>query len=118
MAARGASRSPGRARTLTRAQSGCRLCSGLPRSPAPTPGHGHHFRSRHPAASSPRAAFRTPLGLGAPGLGDPDPPSTFTRLGAVLSTGWEFRPSAPSNRGGVPAFLEAAPGGRRGEGGS
>lgn len=85
--------------------------------PHPGHGHGHHFRSRHPAASSPQAALRAPLGVGAPVLGNPDHPSTFTRLGAVLSTGWEFRPSAPRNGGGVRAFLEAAPGGRRGGGG-
>lgn len=51
------------------------------------------------------------VGLWTPGLGVPDPSSTFTRLGDVLSTGWEFRPSAPDDEGGVPAFLEAAPGG-------
>lgn len=84
-----------RGRALTRAPGDAGSAQARPSSPAPIPGHGHHFRSRHLAASSPRAALRPPLGPGAPGLVVPDPRSTFTRLGAVLSTGWEFRPSAP-----------------------
>lgn len=85
---RGASLSPAGARTLTSTRSGYRLLSRWAQFPRPHRPHGHHFRSRHPAASSPPAALRLPLSLGAPGLRGPGTPSHVTGLGAVLPANW------------------------------
>lgn len=82
-----------------------------PNSPAPTARHGHHFRSRHPAASSPPAALRPPPGLGAPGLRGPGAPLPRYRTTGSAFDRLEFPPAGLEEEDGDPAGQAAAQGG-------